>query len=381
MTDDNRPVQLTDKEPIEIARANSPFKDSWRIFRRNKAAMIGLATVLVFTILAVTASLWTQAGVLDHSRGYKSRHTMNPQGWERTDSFADPGQCARDNIDQGAAWCAVVDAETRSRFPEQCSVEVPDLTQRQWCYVLGSDGSGKDLLTQTVYGAQISMAVAALGAAVSLIFGTLYGVVAGYYGGRIDNLMMRFVDFLFGIPGIVLIILMQVFFRGLAQEYEGEGGAIGLIVDINRDMGGLLFLFVAIGLLSWLGIARMARGQVLSYREKEFVEAARAVGANDRRIIFVHLLPNVIGPLLVIVTLSIPGFIFLEAFLSFIGLGVQPGVPSWGNMISLIQQNGGLTANQHLVIVPSVALVVLTLGFNFVGDGLSDALDPRLRGQ
>lgn len=378
MTEENQPIQLSDNDN-SLRKANSPLKDSFRVFRHNKAAIIGAGIVIIFTILAITANMWTSLGVLDDSRGYRSRHTLNPVGWERIDSFADPGDCARDNIDQGAPWCAVVNAETRTRFPLQCNVEVPDLEQRQWCYLLGSDGSGKDLLTQTVYGAQISMSVAILGAAVSLIFGTLYGVMAGYYGGRIDGLMMRFVDFLFGIPGIVLIILMQVFFRGLAQEYEGEGGIVGLIVSINRDMGGLLFLFVAIGLLSWLGIARLARGQILSYREKEFVEAARAVGANDRRIIFVHLLPNVIGPLIVVVTLSIPGFIFLEAFLSFIGLGVQPGVPSWGNMISLIQQNGGLTSNQHLVIVPSVALVVLTLGFNFVGDGLGDALNPRFR--
>ncbi len=141
-------------------------------------------------------------------------------------------------------------------------------------------------------------------------------------------------------------------------------------------MGGLLFLFMALGSLSWIGMARLARGQVLSYREKEFVEAARAVGASNRRIIFVHLLPNVIGPLIVSETLAIPGYIFTEAFLSFIGLGVQPGTPSWGAMISEVRTRGGFFSNRHVLLVPSVALVMTTLAFNFLGDGLRDALDP-----
>lgn len=359
----------------------SPMRASIEIFKNNKAAVFGFWTVLGFIILAITAGLWTQAGILDHPRGYRARHTINPVGWTQVDSFPDPGQCARDNINQGEPWCAVLDSETASRFPQACTAGAPNLNQRQWCYLLGGDGSGKDWLTQTIYGAQISLSVAFVGSMVSLIVGVFYGVISGYYGGRIDNIMMRFVDFLFGIPGLVIIILMQVFFRGISREYEDTGGLVGIMIDMNKDMGGLLFMFIAIGLLGWIGMARLARGQVLAQREQEFVEAARAVGASDRRIIFVHLLPNVIGPLLVVMTLSVPGFIFLEAFLSFIGLGVQPGVPSWGEMISRLQQQGGLNSNQHLIIVPSVALILLTLAFNFLGDGLRDALDPRLRGR
>ncbi len=374
-------------EPIKLSenpkdkKTMSPRQASLALFKKNKVAVVGFWTVIGFIALAITAGLWTQAGLLDHPRGFRARHTVNPVGWQQVDSFPDPGECARDNIARGEAWCAMIDSETAARFPQYCVAGVPDINQRQWCYILGGDGSGKDWLTQTVYGAQISLAVAFVGSLVSLVVGTVYGVVSGYYGGRIDNLMMRFVDFLFGIPGLVIIILMQVFFRGISREYENTSGFVGLIVDLNKDMGGLLFMFIAIGLLGWIGMARLARGQVLAYRQQEFVEAARAVGASDRRIIFTHLLPNVVGPLLVVVTLSIPGFIFLEAFLSFIGLGVQPGVPSWGEMISRLQQQGGLSSNQHLIIVPSVALIVLTLAFNFLGDGLRDALDPRLRGK
>jgi oligopeptide transport system permease protein len=213
-----------------------------------------------------------------------------------------------------------------------------------------------------------------------MVIGVIYGLISGYYGGAVDNAMMRFVDFLLGLPGLVIIILLSVFFREVQREYLGSSGLVGLMVDLNGRMGGLLFLFIVIGLLSWIGMARLTRGQVLAYREQEFVEAARAIGANDRRIILVHLLPNIVGPLLVAETLAVPGYISLEAFLSFIGLGVQPGTPSWGAMISAIRTTGGFHSNNHLWIVPGLALVLITLAFNFFGDGLRDALDPRLRG-
>jgi ABC-type dipeptide/oligopeptide/nickel transport system permease subunit len=381
MTDNKaKPISITSREGIS-ERRTTPLGDAWKQFRRNKIAVLGLVVIILITLLAVTASLWTEAGILDSSRGYRAQHTLNPVGWKSIDSYADPGDCARDNLDQGEPWCALLDAETRKRFDGYCPEELPDLNQRQWCFVLGSDGQGKDIMTQTVYGARISMAVALIGSLTSFLAGIVYGVVAGYYGGRLDNLMMRFVDFLYGVPGLVIIILMQVFFREISNEYADKGGLVGFVIGLNKSTGGLLFLFIALGLLSWIGMARLARGQVLSYRQKEFVEAARAVGASDRRIIFVHLLPNIIGPLLVSETLAIPGYIFAEAFLSFIGLGVQPGVPSWGQMISAFGANGGLYSNRHLVLVPSVALVVLTLAFNFFGDGLRDALDPRMRGK
>lgn len=379
MTEDSKPISLSEHGITE--QRSTPLGDAIRQFRRNRIAVIGLFVIIFFLSVAITAGLWTNLGLLDHPKGYRARHTLNPVGWDRVDPFADPGECARDGIEQGEAWCAVLDAETRARFPEKCRIDIPDLDSKQWCYAFGSDHQGKDLLTQTIYGSQVSLAVGIIGSTVSLLAGIVYGVIAGFYGGRLDNLMMRFVDFLYGIPGLVIIILMQVFFSGIAREYGDRGGLLGYAIKLNKDLGGLLFLFIALGLLSWIGMARLARGQVLSYREKEFVEAARAVGASDRRIIFVHLLPNIIGPLVVVEALSIPGYIFTEAFLSFIGLGVQPGTPSWGAMISRIQTDGGINSNQHLVLVPSIALVVLTLAFNFLGDGLRDALDPRLRGK
>jgi ABC-type dipeptide/oligopeptide/nickel transport system permease subunit len=379
MTEASKPVSL--KDDTLSPKRSTPMGDALRQFRRNKMAVIAFFIILFFVFVAVTASLWTGSGFLDEPKGFRARHTINPPGWGRVDSYADPGHCARDGLAQGKSWCSLLTEEQRARFPNSCIVQIPDVNQRQWCYVMGSDESGKDWMTQTVYGAQVSLAVAFIGSTVSLLLGLVFGMVSGFYGGRVDNIMMRFVDFLYGIPGLVIIILMQVFFREISSKYEDASGLVGFIIELNKDLGGLLFLFIALGLLSWIGTARLARGQVLSYREKEFVEAARAVGARNRRIIFVHLLPNIIGPILVAETLAIPGYIFAEAFLSFIGLGVQPGTPSWGEMISRAGRDGGFYSNRHIVFVPSIALVLLTLAFNFFGDGLRDALDPRLRGR
>jgi oligopeptide transport system permease protein len=243
-------------------------------------------------------------------------------------------------------------------------------------FLLGVDYLGRDILSRTIYAGRISLAVAVTAATVSLIVGLVYGLISGYASTRIDNLMMRFVDFLYGFPIIIFIIIMQVYFKALARH--GTEGIAGVLIDLDQAMGGIFFLFIAIGLINWLGMARIARGQTLSLKSKEFVEAARAVGATDRQIIFKHLLPNIIGPLIVYETLQIPGYIFLESFLSFIGLGVNPPTPSWGIMIS--ETYSALRTFPHEVFVPGAALTLTTLAFNFLGDGLRDAFDPRLRG-
>lgn len=243
-------------------------------------------------------------------------------------------------------------------------------------FVLGADSLGRDLWARTIYGARVSLAVAFVASAVSLIVGTVYGSISGYLGGKVDNVMMRIVDFLYGFPFLIVVILLQAYFKALSRRGAGEGIG-GTVVRLNNQMGGMLFLFIAIGLINWLALARIARGQVLSYKEKEFVEAARSIGASDTRIMFKHLLPNIMGPLIVAETLAIPGYIFTEAFLSFIGLGVNPPTPSWGIMISEAVQ--GLRSYPNQIIVPAVMLSITTLAFNFLGDGLRDAFDPRLK--
>ncbi len=243
-------------------------------------------------------------------------------------------------------------------------------------YWLGADNLGRDLWSRTLYGTRVSIAVALVAGTVSLIIGIAYGLISGYMGGRVDDLMMRVVDFLYGMPLLIVVILMQVYFKSL-QRRGDESGLVNFILDIDKSMGGMFFIFVVLGALSWLSMARIARGQTLSIKQKEFVEAARATGVKPPRIIFRQILPNILGPCIVQETLQIPGYILTEAFLSFIGLGVNAPTPSWGIMINEAFQ--GLRSSPHALVPPAVALTLTVLAFNFLGDGLRDAFDPRLR--
>jgi ABC-type dipeptide/oligopeptide/nickel transport system permease subunit len=363
-------------------------------------------------------------------------------------------------------------------------------------FLLGTDYLGRDVLSRTLYGTRVSLSVAIAAATVSMLVGLVYGTISGYVGGRTDNIMMRIVDFLYGFPFLIMVILLQTYFKALARQgsssstpiltllvgaaglavyfggasgltreldsrhaslvqqlfwaqiglgvlhlvlgyfageslpqvvytsllvliglahlgllalfvyhgivqkhaarssrtlfFVGEGlfvvallllgvriNVVGGILAVNKKMGGMLLLFIAIGLINWIGMSRLARGQVLSYKQKEFVEAAHSVGASDIRIIGRHLVPNIIGPLIVQETLAIPGYIFTEAFLSFIGLGVDSPTPSWGIMIS--ECYPAIRTYPWQTVAPAAALTLTTLAFNFLGDGLRDALDPRLK--
>jgi len=246
-------------------------------------------------------------------------------------------------------------------------------------YPLGADSLGRDLFSRLVYGTRVSLTVAMVGPLISLLIGVIYGCVSGFFGGRVDNIMMRFVDVMYAFPGLLLIILMMAFFRSTFGGQQAAAGSLkALMAGLDAKVGGMLFIFIGIGMTAWEGMARLARGQILSLREKEFVEAARAIGASNWQIMFRHLLPNAIGPLIVAETLAIPGYINTETFLSFIGLGVMPPTPSWGAMIS----DGALAVRTypHQVLFPGIALSITMFAFNFLGDGLRDALDPRMRG-
>jgi oligopeptide transport system permease protein len=244
-------------------------------------------------------------------------------------------------------------------------------------YPLGADGLGRDLLSRIIYGSRISLGVAIVGPLISMTIGLVVGIIAGYQGGRIDNLLMRFVDIMYAFPTYLLIILLMAFFRTSFVDREPNTLAYTL-GQLDAAMGGLLFVFIGIGMTSWMSTARLARAQVLSIRHREYIEAAHAIGATTPRILIRHILPNIIGPLIVAETLAIPGYISYEAFLSFIGLGVTPPTPSWGSMIS--EGARVIQSYPYQAIFPALALFLVMFAFNFLGDGLRDALDPRLRG-
>jgi len=243
-------------------------------------------------------------------------------------------------------------------------------------YLLGADFMGRDLLSRIIYGTRISLSVGIVGALTAFIIGVFYGVVSGYYGGKIDDIMMRFVDIMYGFPTILLIILLMVLFKS-TFAIATPGTFAGYLNVVDRAFGGLFFIFIGIGVTAWLGMARIARGMALSLREKEFVEAARAEGATNFQIILKHIMPNLLGPCIVRVTLDIPRYVTFEAFLSFIGLGVNPPTPSWGMMIS--EGYKAIRSYPHLAIYPGLALAITMMAFNFLGDGLRDALDPRMK--
>lgn len=244
-------------------------------------------------------------------------------------------------------------------------------------YLLGADFMGRDILSRIIFGSRVSLSVAFVGAIVSFVIGVSYGVISGYWGGKTDNAMMRFVDIMFGFPDILFVIILMVFFRSTFADTR-PGTLAGMLNAIDNSLGGMFFIFIGIGVTSWLNMARLARGEALSLREKEFVEGAKAIGGSNSRIIFRHLLPNLVGPCIVAGTLSITRFILFEAFLSFIGLGVNPPTPSWGMMIA--EGFRGMRSYPHLVLYPVLAIVLTMFAFNFLGDGLRDAFDPRLKG-
>ncbi|HET7741483.1 MAG TPA: ABC transporter permease [Mycobacterium sp.] len=240
------------------------------------------------------------------------------------------------------------------RDPLKQNVDFIESGPGQNGFLIGSDELGRDTLARLLYGSRVSLAVGILVQAIILPIGLIIGLSAGYFGGRIDNLLMRFTDIWYAFPDLLFVLVVVSVFGP-----------------------SLITIFGAIALVNWVGLARLVRGQVLSIKEKEFIEAARSSGSAPVKLILKHLLPNSLGPIIVTLTFGIPNAIFLEAVLSFLGVGIQPPTPTWGQMV--FDGYEAIYANPTSVVFPALAIGFTLLAFTFVGDGLRDALDPRMR--
>jgi oligopeptide transport system permease protein len=330
----------------------SLWADAWKRLKKNKMALIGLYVAAAYIIIAILAPILPiqsyEEQVIAHQNLPPSFETAGTLMIKSNETYMRKmaAKMQRVPFDQ-----AKLPPEDEAKLAEMKN-DVATNPVHQRHYLLGTDSLGRDVLSRVIYGGRVSMMIGAVGTLASLLIGILIGAIAGYLGGIVDSLLMRFVDIMYGLPYMLIVIIMMAI---LGQN--------------------IFILFVAIALVSWLTIARVVRGQVISLKNSEFIEAARSMGARKRRIIVNHLLPNTIGIIIVYSSLSMPEFIMSESFLSFLGLGVSAPLASWGSLVS-----EGVSTMQlypwHL-LVPAITMTVFLFAMNFLGDGLRDAFDPQ----
>lgn len=300
--------------------------EAWGRLIRNKAAVVGLFIISFFVILAVFAPWIAPENPLEINNG---KRFLPPPFFKGSTNI-----------------------QPEERF------------------LLGTDGLGRDVLSRVIYGTRVSMVVGLIPTTIILLLGTFIGMIAGYVGGRWDNILMRLTDVIYAFPDLLFFIIVMV---ALRESFIGQ------------LMNGLILLFSALAIVNWVGVARLVRGQVLSLKQKEFVEAAHCIGATDARIMFRHILPNSLGPLIVSAAFTIPGLIITEAILGYLGVGLRPStnpadifITSWGAL--MLDGQASINAQPFLLLSPAICVALIVLAFTFLGDGLRDALDPRMRG-
>jgi oligopeptide transport system permease protein len=318
----NKAVDLNDV----FRPSKSLGQEAWSRLIRNKASVFGMVVIAIFIFLTAFAGVISPKDPLEINGG--KRYLPPP-------------------FDQGATN---IQAE-----PE---------------FMLGTDGLGRDVLSRTIYGARVSMVVGFLPTAIIMLLGASVGMLAGYVGGRVDNILMRLTDVIYAFPDLLFFIIVMVALRD---------------TFIGQFMNGLVLLFAALAIVNWVGVARLVRGQVLSIKQKEYIEAARCIGVKDIRIMTRHILPNSLGPLIVWAAFSIPGLIITEAILGYLGVGLRPStdstdffITSWGAL--MLDGQSAINSQPYILLAPAICVALVVMAFTFLGDGLRDALDPRMRG-
>jgi len=307
-----------------MRKERSLWGDAWHRLSRNRAAVAGIVVIVFFVLVAIFAPLIAP---------------LNPTIQTSNNSLRLP------------SWVHIDDPR-RTGNPNN---------------LLGTDAIGRDLYSQLIYGARVSLIVGFIPQVLILVIGVTIGLVAGFGGGRTDNLLMRFTDIIYAFPDTLFVITLATAFR---ETWLGQA------------FNGLLLIFISFSVITWTGMARLVRGQVLSLKEKEFIEAARAIGVPTPTVLFRHILPNSLAPIIVAVTFGIPGAIIGEAVLTFIGVGMRPSTnpnnpfpTSWGSM--LLDGYSNINSTPYMLLFPVICVGLLTMAFTFLGDGLRDALDPR----
>nr|WP_187615229.1 ABC transporter permease [Treponema phagedenis] len=347
ITEDTVVSETPVNEFNQLVKPVSLWGDAWRRLKKNKMALTGLCVVGFYLLISLLAPVLP---IYSYSEQTIVHQNLPP-------SFSSAGETLLRV--RRAEMFRQAKAEDRAELSAKQTEELAALqneiktdTVHNRRYILGTDALGRDVLARVVYGGRISIMIGLVGTITSLFIGVFVGSVSGYFGGWIDNLLMRFVDIMYGLPYMLVVIIMMAI---LGQN--------------------MIILFVAIALVSWLTIARVVRGQVISLKNAEFIEAARSMGASTPRIIFKHVLPNTLGIIIVYSTLSIPGFIMNESFLSFLGLGISAPRASWGSLVS--EGVNVITLYPWQLLVPAITMTVFLFAMNFLGDGLRDAFDPQ----
>ena len=308
--------------------SRSLMADAWYRLLRNKASVAGGIVIIAFFLVALAAPLVAPHSPLQRHSGGKD---FLPPAW----------------VEKG-----------------------PNGKAGDPTYPLGTDTLGRDVLSRVIYGARVSMVVGIIPTVIVLLLGTTIGLIAGYFGGRLDNTLMRLTDVIYAFPDLLFFIVLMV---ALRDTFLGD------------LLNGLFLLFVALAIVGWTGVARLVRGQVLSVKNNEFIEAARCIGARDSRIMIKHILPNTLGPIIIVAAMAVPGMIITEAILGYLGLGLRPAtdprqffITSWGSL--LLEGQSAINVQPWVLLAPAICVSLIVLAFTFLGDGLRDAFDPRLRG-